>query len=325
MSDIRWGIMGCGNIARQFAEDLRLVPGNRLTAVASATPGKAAAFAATHGAMTALDDYAALARREDVDAVYVATTHERHHGNALLALRAGRAVLCEKPITLNATQARELHAAAQAAGVFLMEAMWTRFIPAVVALLAELQAGVIGPVRLLQADFGIASDWKPDSRMVNKDLAGGALLDLGVYPLTFAQLVLGNPVTASASIRQGATGVDAQSSYLLGHAGGGQSLLMSAFDLKVPHQARIYGPLGRIVVDDFFHPKGYTVELHGQGARRVEHPFPGNGYQFEIAEVVACLREGRRESRLRPMADTIAVMEVMDRFRAQWGLRYPQE
>ncbi len=323
---LRWGILGCGNIARQFAEDLRLVPGQSLAAVASLTPGKAATFAAAHGAGAALDDYEALCRRDDVDAVYVATTHERHHANTRLALAHGKAVLCEKPLTLNAAQARDLAAAAAVADCFLMEAMWTRFFPGVERLLGELAAGVIGEVRLLQADFGIRHEWDRSSRMVNPALAGGALLDLGIYPVTYAQLIFrADPIARFSLMRRSDQGVDAQSAYLLEFPGGGQAQLMSAFDLKVPHQARIHGTRGRIVVDDFFHPAAYTVEAEGQPPRRVEDPVPGHGYQFEILEVDRCLRAGLRESPKRPLATTIAVMDTLDALRAPWGLRYPGE
>ncbi len=323
---VRWGILGCGRIADTVARDLALVPGQVITAVASATPGKAAAFAATHGVPVALGRYEDLVVRDDVDVVYIATTHELHHANARLALQHGKHVLGEKPLTLNGAQARELNALAQARGLFLMEALWTRFIPAVEALLAEIAAGVIGPVRLLQADFGVQQEWASDSRMVDPARAGGALLDLGIYPVSFAHLIFGAaPVTVTGILRPTAQGVDAQSSYLLAFPNGGQALLMSAVDVQVPHQARMYGPGGSIVVDDFFHPQSYRVEATDQPARTVNLPFPGRGYQFEIAEVAACLKAGRTNSLRRPMTDTLAVLDTLDALRATWGLRYPGE
>ena len=323
---LRWGILGCGNIAATVARDLRLVPDQVITAVASATPGKAATFAATHGVATALTRYEDLVVRDEVDVVYIATSHERHFDNARLALAAGKAVLCEKPLTINARQARELADLAQRQGVFLMEAWWTRFFPIIDLLLADLAAGVIGPVRLLQADFGIRSSWAPDHRMVDPARAAGALLDLGVYPVSFAHLVYGAaPTAVSGQMRATDRGVDAQSSLLLSFPAGGQAVLTSAIDVQVPHQARLYGPEGAIVVDDFFHPSAYTIHPRGGPARRIERPFPGSGYQFEIAEVAACLGDGRRESIRRPLADTLAVMATMDAVRDSWGLRYPGE
>ena len=256
----------------------------------------------------------------------MATTHERHHANAALALAAGKAVLCEKPLTLNGRQAQDLVDLARRHDVFLMEAWWTRFFPAVEALLADLAAGAIGPLRVVQADFGVRDDWAPDHRMVDPARAGGALLDLGVYPLSFAHLLFGqSPVNVQGMMRPTERGVDAQSSVLLGFPDGGQALLMAAVDVHIPHQARLYGPGGSIVVDDFFHPQAYTVLPRGGTPRRVEHPFPGRGYQFEIAEVAACLGEGRRESPRRPLADTLAVMATMDALRTSWGMRYPGE
>lgn len=323
---IRWGILGGGGIADTVAHDLRLVPGQVITAVASATPGKAAAFAATHGIPTPLTRYEDLVARDDVDVVYVATTHDLHYENARLALAAGKAVLCEKPLTINGRQAHNLVNLARQQDVFFMEAWWTRFFPAIESLLTDLAAGVLGPVRLLQADFGVQHDWAPDHRMVDPARAGGALLDLGVYPVSFAHLLFGAAPTAIAGhMRPTDRGVDAQSSVLLTFPTGGQAVLTAALDVQIPHQARLYGPGGAIIIDDFFHPSAYTILPRGGPARRVERPFPGRGYQFEIAEVATCLREGRRESARRPLADTLAVMATMDALRESWGLRYPGE
>jgi predicted dehydrogenase len=324
---IRWGIMGAGGIAAQIADDLRLVPGNTIAAVAAATPGKAAAFAARYGVAAwheGPDSYAALARRPDVDVVYVATTHERHHANALAALNAGKAVLCEKPLTLHAGQARDLVAAAVRADVFLMEAMWTRFFPITQAVLDALPA--IGGVRHIQADFGIRHPGGNDHRMFNPALAGGALLDLGIYPITYAMLLAGGaPTTVHGIPRWTSTGVDAGSVCVLDFPGGIQAQVSSCLDLVVPHQARIHGPLGRIVVDDFFHPSACTISLRGSDDRRIASAFPGHGYQFELAEVARCLRAGERSSPRRTWAETVAVLEVLDRLRGDWGLRYPGE
>jgi len=323
---LRWGIIGCGRIAEIVARDLVLVPGQVITAVASATPGKAAAFAALHSVPVALTSYEELVTRDDVDVVYIATTHERHHANARLALNAGKAVLCEKPLTLNGRQAQELVDLARERGVFFMEAWWTRFFPAIEALLADLAAGVIGPVRLVQADFGVQDDWAADSRMVDPARAGGALLDLGIYPVSFAQLVFGAaPTAVHGLMRPTDRGVDAQSTVLLAFPGGGQAQLTSAVDVRMPHQARLFGPGGSIIVDDFFHPAAYTILPRGGKPRAVRHPFPGSGYQFEIAEVAACLRDGLRESPRRPLARTLEVMATMDALRRSWGLRYPDD
>jgi predicted dehydrogenase len=325
---LRWGILGCGNIACQFAADLARVPGNRLHAVASATAGKAAAFAAANGGEappSTHDDYLALLDRDDVDAVYIATTHERHHGLALAALARNKATLCEKPLCLNAHQARELAVLSSTRQVFCMEALWTRFIPAVEALLAELSDGVIGEPLLLQADFGIDRPWDPAGRMLNPALAGGALLDLGIYPLAFARLVLGHIQQVTGLARLASTGVDAQASCLVECQNGRHGLLMSALDVRVPHQARIVGREGRIVVDDFFHPQSYTVLRHDSEAREVRLPFPGHGYQFEIQEAAACIRAGAHKSRKHPLSASIAILEAMDALRDDWGLRYPGE
>ena len=323
---MRWGILGCGKVADMMIRDLRLLPDHTVSAVASLTPGKGEAFAREHGVPVFHTCYEDLLQRDDVDVVYVATTHDRHFPNAVLALQHRKPVLCEKPLTINAGQTQALMDLAREQDVFLMEAMWTRFFPAVESLLADLHAGVIGPVRLLQADFGVRYEWAPDHRMVDPARGGGSLLDLGVYTVALAHFVFGGSPDAVHGLRRPTDrDVDAQFTGLLGFPGNGQALLSSSFDVRVPPQARFFGPEGSIVLDDFFHPAGYTIIPSGRPPRRVGHRLEGRGYQFELAEVAACLRAGLRESRRRPLADTLAVMHTMDVLRQAWGQRYPGE
>lgn len=323
---VRWGILGCGQVAGVFARDLRLLPDQVITAVASLTPGKGAAFAQEHGVPVALMCYEDLVVRDDVDVVYIATTHDRHYPNARLALSHGKAVLCEKPITLNAQQTEHLIQLSIRHDAFLMEAMWTRFFPMIEALLADLVNGVIGPLRLLQADFGVREEWAPSHRMVDPARGGGSLLDLGVYPVSLAHLLFASAPNIIHGLRRPSErGVDAQFTGLLGFPGDGQALLSSSYDVRVPPQARLFGPEGSIVIDDFFHPTSYTIIPHGGKGRLAGHRISGRGYQYEIAEVSACLRAGRRESLRRPLEETLAVMQTMDALRQTWGQRYPNE
>ena len=330
MSLIRWGILGCGGIARSFAKGLLELPDARLVAVASSDADRAKTFATEWKAEKAFGRYEDLAKCSEVDVVYIASTHPGHYPHAKLCLEGGRHVLCEKPITMNAAQARSLQKIAQKNQGFLMEAMWTRFIPAVLRLQEMLAQGVIGKVQMLQADFGISNDWAPTHRMVDPAKGGGALLDLGVYPLTFARLIMGaDPITIQGQmIPYPATGVDGLGAYLLSYPQGRVALLSSSCTLKTPHEARIFGDKGRIVVPDFFHPQGFTIHRHDTSVAEVEEvkvPFVSTGYQFEAAEVGRCLRAGLKESPKCPMSETIAIMESMDALRKQWGLTYSSE
>lgn len=321
---VKWGIIGCGNIAKSFAKGLSEVDDAELIACASASTERAKSFAEEYPCHPCAS-YEELVRRNDIDVVYIATTHNFHYDNGRLCLENGKNVLCEKPTCVNAKQTRELVALAKAKDLFLMEAMWTRFMPAIRALLDELAAGVIGDIKLVQADFGISRDWPADGRMLNPNLAGGALLDLGIYPLTFAWLIKGAPSAVQSSWTKAETGVDESGCYLLSYADGAMAQLFSGFRTRTPHQARIFGSKGRIVVDDFFHPRGYTVFLDEEEPRVVEADYPSTGYQFEAAEVGRCLALGLKGSALCPMDETITIMDIMDSIRQQWGLVYPGE
>jgi predicted dehydrogenase len=322
-----WGIIGCGQIATAFATALSQVPGACLRGVAARELSRAADFAKRFSAQQSYGDYASLFADPQIDIVYIATPHHNHAALSLQAIAAGKAVLCEKPVALNAADWDRVTAAAEQAQVFVMEAMWTRFMPAVQELQAQLDAGLIGPVQLIQADFGIHNDWDPRGRMLNPELGGGALLDLGIYPLTFASILFrAQPVSLHGFMKPAVeTGVDEFSSYHADYGDGRFAQLMSACRLKVPHQARIYGTRGRVIVDDFFHPQGFTVERHGQAPKTVKRPFQSTGYQFEAVEAQRCLAKGLTESPTCPWSSTRAILSSMDQLRRQWGLRYPDE
>lgn len=331
MDSIGWGIVGTGGIAQDFADGLLEVPDAQLLAVAARERASAERFAQARQAKgqqpAVCDDYAALMHDPQVDVVYIATTHHNHVALARQAIAAGKAVLVEKPVGLHADEVATMIAEAQAAQVFVMEAMWTRFMPAIIELQRVLAAGIIGPVRLLQADFGIdLPDLRPCHRMLDPALGGGALWDLGIYPLTFARLIFGSKAQQihSTIVPAPETGVDELSALLAHYPCGGVAQLMSGFRLRVPHQARLYGPQGRIVIDDFFHPQGFTIEPHEGEAQIVERPFSGPGYQFEAAEVQRCLRQGLSESPHCPLGETLELITTMDELVQHWGLRYPR-
>ena len=323
-SPIRWGILGTGSIAGKFAQGLAALPDARLVAVGSRAAATAEAFGAQYNIPRRHASYEALARDPEVEAIYVSTPHSLHCENTVLCLGQGKAVLCEKPFAINAAQARQMIGAARAGKVFLMEAMWTRFLPLMGWVRQHLPE--IGQVRLVSADFGFRAGLNPQSRLFAPSLGGGALLDVGVYVLSFASMILGpRPAQLASAACLGETGVDEQTSLLLSYADGAQATLSCAVRTTTPQEARILGTEGMILIESPFW-KGTAATLRsGGGQVRAEFPLQGNGYHYEAAEVGRCLRAGKTESQLMPLDETLAIAELMDQARAQWGLRYPME
>lgn len=323
---IRWGILGTGMIAAEFAKALALVNNGLLLGVGSRNQGSADQFAETFGAARAYGDYAGLVNDPDIDVVYIATPHTAHFANTLSCLKAGKAVLCEKPFALNTAQVTQMIAQARQAKVFLMEAMWMRFIPLIAELQARVDAGVIGEVRMIQADFGFRAPFDPSSRLFDPALAGGALLDIGIYPLAFASLLLGEPEDIASLASLGSSGVDEQSGYLLRHKGGALSVLASALRTQTSMSAWVYGTRGRVhLPKQFWRGQELTIYRTGQEPELMHKPYPGNGYQFEAQEVIDCLLAGKTESATMPLDDSLALMRTMDRIRGQWNLSFPAE
>jgi predicted dehydrogenase len=323
-STVRWGVIATGGIASAFVIDLRLLEGTEVVAVGSRSQDSADRFAAEHSIGRAYPTYASLVSDDEVDVVYVATPHPGHHAAALLAIEAGKAVLVEKPFTMDAAEARSLVAAARARGVFLMEAMWARFVPWAVRLRELLADGTLGEIRQVIADHG---QWFPQDaahRLFAPDLGGGALLDLGVYPVSFASMVLGSPAAVTAVSDPAFTGVDATTSILLQYAGGAHAVLTATLTAPGPTTAAVVGTDARVQVDGpFYTPAGFTLTRRDGTSERFDHPVAGRGLRFEAAEVIACLREGRLESDVMPLDETVAIMATLDEVRRQVGLRYP--
>lgn len=323
---IHWGILGTGKIARAFAADLALLPDAVLHAVGSRTDERAQAFGADFDVPHRHGSYGALADDGEVDVVYVATPHPSHAADVRLCLEGGRAVLCEKPFTLNASEARALVEEARARSLFLMEAMWTRFLPAVVELRRLLQEQATGRVHLVQADLSARRAFDPAHRIYDLALGGGALLDLGVYPVSLASLILGPPDALASTATLGTTGVDEQSAYVLRHAGGALAVLTASVRVDGPNEAVVSGENGRLRVHaPWWHPTRLGLERADGTAETWSFPFEGSGYQFEAAHVGDCLRAGATESTVMPLDETVAIMETLDALRAPWGLTYPGE
>ncbi len=324
---IRWGIMGTGSIAHKMVEGLRVLPDAEVAAVGSRSRGGADAFADEYGIPRRHGDYESLAADPEVDVVYVASPHSCHRANTLLALEGGKAVLCEKPFAINRREAEEMVAVARAKNLFLMEAMWTRFLPVLVRVREWLREGRIGVPLMVSADFGFQADFDPLSRLFDPEFGGGALLDVGVYAVSFAAMVFGEAPDRIAGLDQKCpSGVDGLNGAVLGYPCGGLALVSSAVRANTPQEARITGTEGSIHLPGPFWCGTRAVLTAGDGAPE-EHalPFEGNGYNCQAREVMDCIRAGRTESAVMPWAETLSVMETMDRMRAQWGLKYPME
>jgi len=323
---VRWGILATGGIARVFAADLKLLDDAELIAVGSRSPEKADKFARDFDIPIRFGSYEELAACPEVDAVYIATPHPFHKENTMLCLNAGKAVLCEKPFAMNAFEAREMIAAARANNVFLMEAMWVRFTPLFQKVKLWLKDELIGDVRYLQSDFGFRSNLGPDSRVFNPELGGGALLDVGVYPISFASYVFDKqPDVIRTSGYLGATGVDEQGSFIFEYYGNKTASIFSANTLETKKESIIYGTKGLIhIYGPWNQLKHVCITVDGKEIIE-EFPILGRGYTYQALEVMDCLAKGKTESDILPLNETLAIMETMDTIRAQWNFKYPME
>jgi len=298
-----WGILGTGDISASFVEGLAHAPGAGVAAVASRDAGRAEAFRVRSGALRAHVEVEALANDPDVDIVYIGTPHVRHASDALTCIEAGKSVLVEKPMATSAADAAAIFSRAQARGVLVMEAMWTRFFPAMDQIFE-----IAKDVELLQADFGFSGDRSSEPRLFDPAYAGGAILDVGVYPLWLAIGLLGPPIKLAAAGHIGPTGVDERAGMTLTHASGALSVISCAITADTASEATIYGPMGTIRIDmPWWRPSRYRI-----GAKTFEAPYLGNGYAHEAIEMMRCLSAGERESPRLPHAVTLDVLRAAD-------------
>jgi len=310
---LRWGIIGTGGIARTFAGDLRLIEEGIVTAVGSRSLASANAFGDEFDVGHRFGSYEELVRDPDVDVVYVATPHPMHHDNVILALEQGKHVLVEKAFTMNAIEARAIVDFARQRELFLMEAMWTRFLPHVVALRRLLAEDVIGPLVSVEADHGQWFAADPNFRLFAPELGGSALLDLGVYPVSFASMILGPPQRVVAMVDPSFTGVDGQTSMLFGYEHGAHAILTCTSRARSATRACITGERARIEIDgDFYAPSSFTLIERSGESRRYEFPTQGRGLQYEAQEVARCIEGGLTESPWMPLDESVAIMETMD-------------
>lgn len=325
MSTFNWGILGPGGIARAFATDLQSLDGHTVAAVGSRTLKNAQEFVSTFGG-TAYGSYEELVADETIDAIYVATPHPAHKDNVIAALNAGKPVLCEKPFAVNAQEAQEMIDAAVANNVPLMEAMWSRFLPHYAQVHEIVASGILGKILTVHADHGQRLADQNIPRLVDPLLAGGALLDLGIYPVSFAHMILGNPTKVTASGVLTDKGVDAQTSMIFDYANGAQAVLNTTMIEQTPCRALVAGVNGWLEIDRVFYtPTSMRVTLFDGTVKQYPNTYVGHGIREEAEQFKQLVLSGKQESNLLNWKDTIDIMKTLDTVRSQIGLRYPFE
>lgn len=321
---IRWGIMGLGKIAHKFAEGLAFVPDSKLIAVASRDYEKATAFGEKYGVKYCYDSYEAMLSNPEVDVVYIATPHVLHYQNTMMCLEKKKAVLCEKPFAMNLKQVQEMISLAKRKKVFLMEALWTKFLPSFQRVQSMIEAEDIGKIQTIQADFGFKAPYDPQGRIFNPALGGGSLLDVGIYPIFLAVSLLGKPAEIQAKANIGRTGIDYSCGMLFKYNSGALAVLSSSIVAHQSIEANIFGDKARIKMHSPFHTTQTQVERIERFVKDeiIEIESEGNGYNYEAIEVGVCLREGQIESPIMSHADSLELMEVLDWVRAEAGIFY---
>ncbi len=326
MDKTRWGILGTGRIAGDFATGLAAEEDATVVAVGSRTQDTADRFADRFGIPNRHPTYDALAADPEVDIIYIATPHPLHRENTIACLQAGKAVLCEKPFAINAAEAQEMIDCARANGVFLMEAMWTRFLPHIREMARRIQEGQIGDIRLIQADFCYRAPMNPALRAFDPKLGGGALLDIGVYPISLVHHLLGEPARIASLAHLGETGVDELAGMLFQYEDGALAVMATAVRANSPDSLLISGTQGEIRAESrWWAPSGFTITRDGREPETVHPEIVGNGWNYQAVECGRSLRAGRTEHELMPLDESLAIMRLMDGLRAEWGLRYPME
>lgn len=319
---INWGIIGLGNIASKFASDLQLSDTAILHGVASRSMDKAITFAEKHNAKKAYDSYEALVNDPEIDVIYIATPHVFHFENTMLCLQHNKAVLCEKPLGINSTQVQIMIEEARSRKVFLMEAIWTRFMPSYQKVLELLDDKAIGDIISIRADFGFLGELNTENRLYNKKLGGGSLLDIGIYPIFLSLLVLGMPTDINAMARITATEVDSFCAMLFNYENGAKAVLESTFEVDTPTEAYIYGTEGTIKLHRRFHHAN-TITLYTDEKETVfELPHAGIGYIHEIEDVNSSIRNGETENSKLPLAFSKQLMTIIDQVKAKIGLKF---
>jgi len=320
-----WGILGPGGIARAFAKDLNFIKGHIIGAVGSRSLENAQKFSADFGG-TAYGSYEELVADPSIDAIYVATPHPAHHDNVILALNAGKPVLCEKPFSVNAQEAQSMIDAASGNKVALMEAMWARFLPHYAKVREIVESGVLGPILSIHADHGQRLADQGITRLIEPSLAGGALLDLGIYPVSFAHMILGNPAHITSDAVMTDKGVDAQTSMIFTYESGAQAVLTTTMIEQTPCRAVVAGLNGWLEIDrTFYNPAAMRVILNDGTVTEYPSDYQGHGLREQAEIFKQLVRSGNLESEILTWKDTADIMKTLDTVREQIGLKYPFE
>ncbi len=324
--DIKWGILGPGRIAHSFAEAMKYVEGGVVHAIAGRNLQTAKSFAEQYEITRTCQSFEELLSDPDIDIVYISTPHNMHYEHIKLCLMAGKAVLCEKPLTVNARQCKELFDLAREKDLFLMEALWTRFLPAYQDVRNWLDKGLIGDVKLMTSTFGFKAPFNPKDRLFNPDLAGGALLDIGIYNLSVSQWVKQeNPASFQVDAQMSSTGVDAMTSITLKYADQSISQITVSFLVDASNEFMIYGDKGSICIKSPFWSATQAVLNCDTKNETVNQPFISSGFEYEIMEAQDCFAKGLKQSPRIPWGDTQSTMEIMDKIRSEINLKYPFE
>ena len=315
MKTINWGILGTGKICANFANTIKPLPNTRITAVGSRSIDTAKQFADKYNIPEYYGSYEKLASNPDIDIIYIGTPNNLHCENTLLCLNNGKSVLCEKPFSVSAKEAVKMVNCARKNRLFLMEAMWTRFLPCITRVRQWIKDGRIGDIKYVSADFGFSAAWDPQSRVFNPALAGGALLDVGIYTMSFATMVLGYDLAGIQAVAKlGKTKVDELTAMQLKYKNGSIAQLLCAVTLATQHMAIIQGTKGSIQIPFFWRATSATLSVTGKKPVTVTGE---TGLQFEAVESMNCLRKGSRESKIMPLDETVKIMKIMDKIRKQ--------
>lgn len=324
--EFRWGIIGTGGIAHAFAQDLQYFSDHRVAAIGSRSLITAKSFAGQYKSCTPYGSYEELVADPSIDGIYVATPHVFHMENTIMALRAGKPVLCEKPFAVNSSQAKKMIETARSQNLLLMEAMWTRFLPHIQRVREILASGVLGEIIAVEADHGQPLARLKIPRLMLPELAGGALLDLGIYPVSFAHLVLGVPSKISASASFTPEGVDGQTSAIFDYPSGAQAILTANMIARSQCRAVISGSEGLLEIDrTFYNPTAMRVILNDESVTEYPNVYVGHGLREQAAEFVRCIQDKQTESPLLTLDETQSIMQSMDEIRKQIKLKYPNE
>ncbi len=323
---INWGIMGTGFIANKFATALACVPNAKLLAVGSRTIEKSMSFAQENNIPKAYGSYSEIAKDKDINVIYIATPHVFHFENTMMCLENNKAVLCEKPFAMNEREVLAMVSKAREKKIFLMEALWTRFLPTVAKILEIINSGVIGEIVNIKSDFGIKPPYNPNGRLFNPELGGGSLLDIGIYPVFIALLLLGEPDEIASEVLIGKTGVDETLSTIFRYKNGKMASLYSTFLAETPVETDICGTNGRIRLNRmWFMTNNFTITMNDGKTENVEYNYPCNGYEYEAIEVTNCLLNDRCESRQMSLDFSIKLIRLLDRIRKQCGIKYAMD